>query len=235
MRTVRNSLLAGVAVIAVAGFSGWAFAQGPQARQIHDQQIHEMTIQLSGGGVEQIRYTGDVAPRVYVNTAPQATEAALPSLFGPDSAFAQFERISEQMDRQADALLRETAALAAQPSLAQLQATDFANLPPGSQGYSFVSTMSGNGVCTQSMQITSTGNGPPRVVTHTSGNCGPTGGTSGTVALPPAMAPQHRTQEIMTRDYPVQTRRPDVIMTRAEGAKPFAGLVRDIPVSGSQR
>ncbi|MGH7092050.1 MAG: hypothetical protein ACREFB_00770 [Stellaceae bacterium] len=230
MRTVCNSLLAGVAVIAVAGFSGGAYAQSPQA-----QQIHEMTIQLPGGGVEQIRYIGDAAPRVYVNTAPQARAAALPSLFGPDSAFAQFERISEQMDRQADALLRETAVLAAQPSLARLQVTDFANLPPDSQGYSFVSTMSGNGVCTQSMQATSTGNGPPRVVTHTSGNCGPTGGTSGTIALPPAMAPQHRAHEIMTRSHPVQTRRPDVIMTRAEGARPYAGLVRNIPVSGSQR
>jgi hypothetical protein len=227
MRTVRHALLAGVAAIAVAGFSGGAFAQTPQ--------VHVMTIRIPGGGVEQITYTGNVAPQVTVNTAPRPAEAALPSLFGPDSAFAQFERISQEMDWQADALLRETAMLAAaQPSFGQLQATDFADLPAGSQGYSFVSTMSGNGVCTQSMQIISTGNAPPKVVTHSSGACGPTGGTTGTIALPPAMAPQSQPHMIMTRAHParqIQSRRPDVVMTSADGGRPYAGLVRDIPVS----
>lgn len=226
MRTVRHALLAGVAAIAVVGLSGLAHAQ--------TSQVHVMTIRVPGGGVEHITYTGNVPPQVYVNTVPQAA-AAMPSIFGPGSLFAQFERISEQMDRQVDALLRETAAMAAaQPPFGRLQATDFANLPAGSQGYSFVSTMSGNGVCSQSMQITSTGNGPPKVVTHTSGNCGPVGGETGTVALPPAMAPQHGPHMIMTRAQPaerIQPRRPDVVMTSAQGAQPYAGLVREIPAS----
>lgn len=197
MRVVRTALMAGVAAVAVAGFSGWAHAQSPQ--------VHVMTVQLPGGGVDVIHYTGDVPPQVVLANGPAAVAAApLPSLFGPDSPFAELQRISAAMDRQA----------------APLMQTDFANLPPGTQGFSFVSTMSGNGVCTQSVEITQNGNGAPHVVRHSSGNCGPTGGAGATIDLPPAMAPQQR---------------PDVIMTKANGAKPYAGLVHEIPSWQQQR
>lgn len=197
MRVVRTALMAGVAAVAVAGFSGWAHAQSPQ--------VHVMTVQLPGGGVDVIHYTGDVPPQVVLANGPAAVAAApLPSLFGPDSPFAELQRISAAMDRQAATLMQ----------------TDFANLPPGTQGFSFVSTMSGNGVCTQSVEITQNGNGAPHVVRHSSGNCGPTGGAGATIDLPPAMAPQQR---------------PDVIMTKANGAKPYAGLVHEIPSWQQQR
>ncbi len=210
MRVVRTALMAGVAAVAVAGFSGWAHAQSPQ--------VHVMTVQLPGGGVDVIRYTGDVPPQVVLANGPAAVaEAApLPSLFGPDSPFAELQRISAAMDRQAATLMQQTAAFANAP----LMQTDFANLPPGTQGFSFVSTMSGNGVCTQSVEITQNGNGAPHVVRHSSGNCGPTGGAGATIDLPPAMAPQQR---------------PGVIMTKANGAKPYAGLVHEIPSWQQQR
>jgi hypothetical protein len=55
MRVFRTALLAG-AVIAVSGISGVAAAR--------DLNTHVMTIQVPGGGVAEIRYTGDVPPQV---------------------------------------------------------------------------------------------------------------------------------------------------------------------------
>ena len=39
----------------------------------------------------------------------------------------------------------------------------------------------GSNFCERSMRVTVTGNGPPRVERHTSGNCGPAGGSTGSV------------------------------------------------------
>ena len=68
MRILRNVLLAG-ATIAVVGAVAYA-ADAPK--------VHVLTIPLPGGGVEQIRYTGDVAPKVVFRQAPDA-QAALAS------------------------------------------------------------------------------------------------------------------------------------------------------------
>ncbi len=145
MRTLRVSLLAGIAAVAVAGFSGWAHAQSAQ--------LHTMTVRLPGGGVEQIEYTGNTPPQVSVSTGP-ATIAAMPPVFGSNSLFAQMDRISAKMDRQANALFRETAALTDSPSL--LTRTNLAGMPAGSDSYTFVSTASPGGVCEQSVWITAT-------------------------------------------------------------------------------
>jgi hypothetical protein len=86
--------------------------------------------------------------------------------------------------------------------------------PPGSQSYSFVSTMSGSGVCTRSVEITSMGNGAaPRVVSHSSGNCGSAEGNPGSVNLPGA---------------PLPAKQPDLVLTKAGGAKPYTGMVRQV-------
>lgn len=210
MRTLRTALLAGVAAIA-AGVSGAALAQSPQS--------HVMTVRLPGGGVEEIRYTGDVPPQVVVGEAPAATDvfAPMPSLFGPRSPIAALDRISAEMDRQAALMFRQADAMAAQARSGQLSEAATGNLPPGSADYSFVSTMSGNGVCTRSVEITSSGNGsPPRVVSHSSGNCGAAPGASGSISLPAAPAPASR---------------PDVVWTSATGPRPYAGLVSEIPAA----
>jgi hypothetical protein len=78
--------------------------------------------------------------------------------------FATLYRISAMMDRQAAAMLRE---------VESPQGDMLPGLPRGAGGYSFVSTMSGNGVCTRSVRITyNGGDAPPQMVSSSSGDCG---------------------------------------------------------------
>lgn len=205
MRTLKTALGAGVAAIAAIGFCGLALAQGPE--------LHTMTLNLPDGGVAQIQYTGAVAPRVTVSDVPAPAFAAMPALFGPASPFAEMERISAAMDRQADRMFREAAALAA--GAAQPNPTAISEMPAGAREYSFVSTMNGDNVCTRSMVITSNGNGgAPHVVTHSSGNCAALGapGVRVPTQLPAATQPQSG---------------PKMIMTKAVGAQPYKGLVQE--------
>jgi hypothetical protein len=212
MPAFRTALLAGAAAIGIAAFSGLAAAQSPQ--------VHVMNVALPDGGTAQVRYIGDVPPRVTFSTAPAAIAdwapmPALPAMFGPDSPFAMLDRVSAEMDRQAAAMFRQAEALTTQAQSGQPIPTAVQNLPPGSQSYSFISTMSSNGVCSQSVEITSTGNGPPKVVRHSSGNCGPTaGGTvgaAGDAVAVPAMTPSHR---------------PDTLWIKDNNPPPYRGLIQ---------
>jgi hypothetical protein len=95
-----------------------------------------------------------------------------PDLFGPGSPFAALEQLSQVMDRQAEAMLREASARPGLFTGPDLMQVGVGKLPLGAQGFSMVSTMSGNGVCTRSVHYRSLGDGkPPRVVTRTSGSC----------------------------------------------------------------
>jgi hypothetical protein len=188
MRTFRITLLAGTAAIGLAGFSGLAAAQAPQT--------HVMTVALPDGGTAQIRYTGDVPPRVSFGNAPLAVAdwPGMPALFGTPAPFAMLDRILAEMDHEAAAMFRRAAALSRAAQSGQALPRTVGTLPPGGQSYTFVSETNGNGVCSQSVEITSAGNGPPKVVRHSSGNCGPAtaGATPGAVALPSASAPGGR-------------------------------------------
>lgn len=231
MRTFHSALLAGVAAAAI-GFSGAALAQSSGA--------HVMTVRLPDGGLAQIHYTGNIAPQVSFNQAPAPVGffAPMPVLFGSESPFAQLDRISAEMDRQAAAMFRQAEALAAAPSGSVSDAA-MRNLPAGSNGYSFVSTMSGNGVCSQSVEITSQGNGgAPKIVRHSSGNCAvtpDTGATAGSVNLPtdaPSVAQPSPVWISAPQAAPIPTQtapHPDILWTSAHGAKPYAGLVTEIP------
>ena len=124
--------------------------------------------------------------------------------------------------------------IAAETNSGRLTEAALRSLPRGSQSYSFVSTTSGNGVCSQSVEITAMGNDqPPRVVRHSSGNCsGVTGGMTGSVSLPTPTPPVGRPGPVWTSAPAIRavpSSRPDVIWTSAKGAKPYAGLVREIP------
>jgi hypothetical protein len=168
---MRRALLAATACCALAGFSGSALAKSPA--------VHILNVQLPGGGVAQIRYTGDVPPAVIFAPGPAPAGAFMPmpspfaSPFGPNSPFAVMARISAQMDQQMDqaaaSLLRQVETLATAPMPVP------GSVPPGAAGYSFVSTMTstGSGACMESTQITDSGNGAPRVVSSRSGDCGP--------------------------------------------------------------
>src|ERR1051325_6090982 len=190
MRAFRTALLGGLAAFALAGIAGTAAAQSANS--------HVMQVRLPGGGTAEIPYVGDVPPRAAVNAEPTSLAAfPFPSFFGPGSPFAAARRISAEMDRQMAAMLARAESLTAQARSGSPQVIEAAlgKLPTGSQHYSFVSTMSGNGVCTRSVQITSQGNGaPPKVVSHSSGNCGPAVGpdASGTLNLPVARSRQRR-------------------------------------------
>ena len=214
MQGFRTALLGGIAALALAGLAGTAAAQSPDT--------HVMKVQLPGGGVAEIRYTGNVPPQVVVANAPASLAAfdPFPSLFGPGSPFAMMERVSAEMDRQAAAMLTQAEGLAAQARSGspQVLQTTLGNLPPGNTGYSYISTRSSNGVCTQSVEISSQGSGaPPKVVSHSSGNCGPGTNGTGPVNLPVARPPANNG--------------PDLILTKANEPKVYATSVRKVAVS----
>jgi len=207
MRNVRTALLASAAAVALAGFSGVAAAR--------DLNTHLMTLQLPGGGVAEIRYTGDVFPQVVLSPAPAELGSLMPisAFFGPGSPFAMLDRMSVAMDREAASLMRQAEMLANATAFAGNQPIEATprNIPPGTQSYTMVTTWSGNGVCTQSVEITSPANGGrPHVVSHSSGNCGSPPGSAGVIGTPALRAPTHR---------------PDIIETH--GTTPYAGLVRE--------
>jgi hypothetical protein len=56
MRLIYSTLLAGAAALGLAAFAPPAAGKDPT--------VHQMTIQLPGGGSETIEYTGNIAPKV---------------------------------------------------------------------------------------------------------------------------------------------------------------------------
>jgi hypothetical protein len=209
MRNVRTAFLVGATAIGVAGLSGAAAAQDPGT--------HVMTVVMPGGGLAEIRYTGDVPPQVVFNPAPAPLSAFAPygAFFGPASPFAELERISAAMDREAASLMRQAEMLTQTPAFATNQPIEavLGNMPPGTASYTMVSTWSGNGVCTQSVEVTTPANGgKPRVVSNSSGNCGSAPGTMGPAGTPTIPAPTHR---------------PYILETGTRGSAPYPGLVRE--------
>jgi hypothetical protein len=209
MTTIRTALMAGAAALALFGIAGAASAESPPT--------HVLTIQLPGGGTEQIRYAGDVPPQIVL----QPDVGSLPVALGPpagfwDTPFAGFDRIAAEMDRNAATLLRQAEAMT-NASLLDADKLGGGAWPAGGEGYSFIASLSGDGVCTRSVTITSGGDGAqPRVVSHTSGTCGPA-----PRAIEPAGQPA------------APARRPDTINVKAERAPSpaplYAGLVHPIP------
>jgi hypothetical protein len=188
MRNLRTVLL-GVATIGVIGAVAFA-ADAPKT--------HVLTIQLPGGGVEQIRYTGDVAPKVIVQQGPAPTIAwAAPS--GAESPLAMLDRMRAEMDREMAEMRRHPMATPAWPRIGggQLQQVTAGAMPPGAQSYSMVTTVSGGHACTESVQVTSQGPGqPPKVVRQSSGDCAAAGGVPPDPAAPAAPIPPGRRTSI---------------------------------------
>ena len=159
MRTTRLALLAGAAAIILAGYAPVARARTPET--------HVLTLRLPDGQTEQVRYVGDVPPTVILAPDVMAPETADP--------FTQLQRISARMDRQAEALFNDFAALGAAQDA----------------GFVAVPALSGPGVRMHSVQITYDGSGSaPHVVSHTAGDCGASGDQAAPAAVPGA--PQAR-------------------------------------------
>jgi hypothetical protein len=166
MRPLRKAILAGAAAIALAGVAGLAVAEIKNA--------HVLDVRLPDGSLAHIRYVGDTPPTVSFAPASPSLSIFWPASdpFAPGSPFAALEQISQAMDRQAEAMLREASARPGLFTAPDLMQVDVGKLPPGAQGYSMVSTMSGDGACTRSVEYRSLGDGkPPQVVTRTSGAC----------------------------------------------------------------
>jgi hypothetical protein len=208
MRTTRTLLLAATATIAAGAAATLAHAGTSDS--------HVMTIQLPNGAIEQIRYAGDVPPDVVLSPEPVTAPNFQPVMEQP---FALLERISAEIDRQAAAMSQAANTMIAQPmpGFGGLTEASPGRLPAGSQGYSTISTFSGNGVCTRSVQITYPGDGnAPRVQSRTSGNCGPAQGAATPAELPPS---------------PVPARQPGTIEVRQSApaaAKPYQGMLHQI-------
>jgi hypothetical protein len=180
MRPVKTLLVAGVAVLAVAG-----------AAIAASEKMHVMSVRLPDGSIEQVHYSGDVAPKiVMVPAAPVSPISFFESAFGPDSPFATMDRISAQMEAQTDAMMRQAATLATQGASGHaVTPASMANMPAGSFHYTMVSTTSGSQGCTQTVQITSTGQGQqPRVINTSSGDCNAPKPGASMAALPNAAA-----------------------------------------------
>ena len=177
MGIAKNLIVAGAAALALGGGAALAFAQ----------PLHTMTVRLPDGGLAQIQYAGNVPPRVAFAPEPPAA-----GTYGPASTFAMLDRISAEMDREMDALMRDVA-LAPPPLVGPGAMLDFdmPNPPPGAAQYAFVSTMEDDGkYCMRSMEITRTAPGArPHVVTHTSGDCR---GAAEAGFGAPRLAPEHR-------------------------------------------
>jgi hypothetical protein len=163
----RTLILAGAAIAAAAAIAGSAAAE--------PAKTHVLTVRLPDGSLEKIRYKGDQPP--VIDIAPSAGDAvSLPVFDDFWSPFAELERMSDAIDRETAAMLDE----ASRPDAIAygnpdgLFTMDVGRLPPGTQGYSVVSTLSGHGFCTRTTKYFSAGDGKPaRVETKASGNCAP--------------------------------------------------------------
>jgi hypothetical protein len=170
MRILPSLLLAGAAV------AGLGLVAPSLAREL---DLHRLTVPLPGGGVETIEYTGQVAPRVRFEPVmmhriadPWADDFFWPAGFGMPS-FVDFDRIAARMDAQMAAMMQKAELLTRLPQGQALNQAVLKDLPPGTTSFSYVSTSTGNGTCTQVTRITrGAQDAKPQVVSQTSGDCG---------------------------------------------------------------
>jgi hypothetical protein len=171
----RNAYLFGAAMLAVLG-TGVAEAASAT--------LHTMKVAAPDGSVVQVRYSGDVAPRVEVMPADAAIDAAMPADM-PVMAdpFAGMERISAIMDAQVSAMMQRAALM--QQQAAQMQQHAVANgavsgapgltvvgdMPQGMHVTYYSSSTDASG-CTRSVSYSSDGKGAaPKMTQAASDNC----------------------------------------------------------------
>lgn len=171
MQALRLLFLTSAIIAMAAGFAGVATAQD---RNNPRPNSHVMTVRLPDGSTEQIRYWGDRLPVVtFDDGSPASSFEQAFDVFDMGSPFAELERISAAMDRQAAAMLQRASQLDGWSGSSDGTFNiDFGKLPPGTRGYSVVSTISNGQTCTQTIRYFSSGNGKPQVEKSSSGNCG---------------------------------------------------------------
>jgi hypothetical protein len=197
MRKSKALLVVGLSAAALLGLAGFAAAQS-------HARTHVLTVRLPDGSLEQIRYTGDVAPRVVVSAqaAPVVMANPVAAPFDWNAPFALLDQISAQMDRQSQAMMREIDALA-MPGAGMAA---FGG-PAFDQGLSFASSITGNGTCGHSVEVTQSSQGKA-VVRRTWGDCAKT---------PAAKAPAQSATSQTAAAHPVQAKAAEP--AKAQGAK----------------
>lgn len=162
MRNIRTAVFASIAALAVLG-----------AAVAASNDNHVMKLDLPDGSIARIDYQGDVAPKVTVTPALNFVPVHGIDPFAA-AAFPMIDRIAAVINRQTDMMMQQVRS-AELPSTAGDGEIDFAAfkaMPAGTVSYSFVSTASGQGICSQGVQITSFGPGQqPKVVSTSSGSC----------------------------------------------------------------
>jgi hypothetical protein len=174
--------------VILAGAAAAILAAAATPATAGSDDTHILTVRLPNGMVEQIQYNGDVAPRIVVSPVPAPVLAAVP-VFDPApewaTPFAALARISALLDRQEAAMLQQAAQ---GPGMA-------AAMPRGFTGFSMVTTITSDGSCQRSMQVTYLGgDAQPHTVSKSSGNCDtqpavPVPAQLGPAAPPPWLAP----------------------------------------------
>ena len=166
MQNMRTVVLAGIAALALAG-TAYAAAQRPV--------LHTMTVKTPDGGVATIEYSGNVAPKVTFGTVPMQA-----SFFGAASPFADIDRISAAMNREMGALLRQANMLAVPFATANPLYNATLNGAPARNARSWFARAGASGFCMRSVEITRNGTSKPKIVSHSTGNCGGSSGLAGT-------------------------------------------------------
>ena len=199
MQLTKSLLIGGVAALALAGTAALAAGSGTP--------VHEITVRLPGGGIERIEYAGDVAPQVVVSPAPFGAMWPAPIAFWQDPGFAALDRISADMDRRMDTMLRNARAMALVPFAGGqgLNEAALRSLPPGASSWSWSASYSGHNVCTRMFSVTEpAGGGKPQVVSRQSGYCG---GSSGGGAAVESPAPADQNLHTISVKVPAHTTR----------------------------
>lgn len=163
MRKLHAALLAAGGLVLAAGA-----AQAHAGANVQAAPLNVMNVVLPDGSTAQVRYKGDVAPRI-VMVPVGVRRAAL------DDPLARLERVSAMMQARHEAMMRQMAAMqrrAMQQGFAQPgRVVVSGNLPAGSYSYTVVSSTSGNG-CTQTVRWNSDGSSQePRVTRTSAGDC----------------------------------------------------------------
>lgn len=197
MRIPSRKYLIGAAILAVLGAG---VAEAATAK------LHTMNVNAPDGSVVQVRYTGDVAPRVEFVPADAVVEAgADPATISMADPFVEMQRVSAMMDAQMHAMMQRAALL--QQRAAQMRQnavirgdasgasglTVAGDMPKGMHVTYYSSTTGADG-CTRTVSYSSDGSGAaPKVMQAASDACDaarPNGAAIPVKAEAPARAPE---------------------------------------------
>jgi len=160
MRKIPAAVFVGVAALAVMG-----------AAVAVSHNSHVMKLDLPDGSIAQIEYQGDVAPKVVIAPALNFVPVRWSDPFS--AIFTLFDRVAADMDRQTDRMMQQVRALHFHPNPdGKIDLAAFRAMPAGTVSYSFVSTGTGTGMCSRSVQVTLFGPvQQPKMVSSRSGDC----------------------------------------------------------------